>query len=872
MKNILDWIEENKQQFEGQEPRNMKLARVDDIPDAFNPDLEQSEFLKPGETLEDWKPNPFLKPHADGGRAGYNDGQLVTPNVDGSRPGYNGKKTMVEQAKELGVSKSALKKPYPPEIEKRIIQLATQKNPLGAEAIAKKLREEFDGVFGRSSVGKRIAALRKEGVIKNIPVSERQASIDQRGDFYKKPAGDKYLVVREVRDIDRTTKWKDTGELKYNIPEDAKFKIDFKNPGVSGAAVSDIPEDLRGIQYFKTKKDAEKALKKRKALKLKADVDLDVARRSANKKKYDLVKEVSNNNIEELLTDFKKGQPLEQAHRLSLNQVKKTGELYNVMNLGLDFDDPNFVQINNEFVKPYENKLKQLYKEQDQLYKKASKLETIPKELQKKIELNNKKISTVVDLSGGRVQGLQLDELTLKPKTYGTNYANVLGFGMYDKPVKDLTKIERAEIGAIMQGQIENEKRTAGATAKKLFANTELLNNLDDLTAQTAKIQQLIKKKGLNITNKEAGFIAIDMLKDFGKLGLKGGRLLKMLELQYEPIFEGLFYQYARKYKGYDHDLAREELFLPKILAKYFPGLSKLPFTGDLFKPYEAGVWEGADPLIEKELYEIRGENEFIDVDKWNRPPMQDPEFGKVIGERSQVKKYIDAQKTSQKEVDKYYKLENELDMMQVGSGDYTAASPEEIKAKKKEIEDQRNLLIDLEHTLKPGTPAHEAYMIAKEKQDYEFGKNISESDKRKEMRRHKEYLEYKGGKQRSFLLPKEEGKKRVEDPLFKKPYTFLETDDTFFDILEPGKKAWEEYGLTDTQVGPVIKEGIKDKWEQIYGMGGIDLMDKIGIAGGYSKLAGGGMVGIRKPSAIAPTGGPQSGGLPSLYNNVRKR
>ena len=70
--------------------RNMKLAKAYDIPDAFNPDLEQSEILRPGETLEDWKPNPFLKPHAEGGRAGYNDGQLVTPNVDGSRPGYSG--------------------------------------------------------------------------------------------------------------------------------------------------------------------------------------------------------------------------------------------------------------------------------------------------------------------------------------------------------------------------------------------------------------------------------------------------------------------------------------------------------------------------------------------------------------------------------------------------------------------------------------------------------------------------------------------------------------------------------------------------------------------------------------------------------------
>jgi hypothetical protein len=125
-------------------PRNMQLAKANDIPDAFNSDLEQTEVLRPGETLETWEPNPFLKPHAeggrigfagghgvgaskqkldqvigayrryrkgeknpklnfkrffeiyakenfaDGGRAGYNAGQLVTPSIDGSRPGYSG--------------------------------------------------------------------------------------------------------------------------------------------------------------------------------------------------------------------------------------------------------------------------------------------------------------------------------------------------------------------------------------------------------------------------------------------------------------------------------------------------------------------------------------------------------------------------------------------------------------------------------------------------------------------------------------------------------------------------------------------------------------------------------------------------------------
>ena len=44
----------------------------------------------------------------------------------------------------------------------------------------------------------------------------------------------------------------------------------------------------------------------------------------------------------------------------------------------------------------------------------------------------------------------------------------------------------------------------------------------------------------------------------------------------------------------------------------------------------------------------------------------------------------------------------------------------------------------------------------------------------------------------------------------------------------------------------------------------------------GWSKMSegsymGGGMVGIRKPSAIPPESGPMSQGLRSLYNNGRK-
>ena len=434
--------------------------------------------------------------------------------------------------KGTNLSKSAFRKPYAPEIEKRIIELANN-DKLGAEAIADKLTEEFEGTFSRSPVGKRITALKAEGIIEDIPVKEKAASIAMRGDLYGQPAGEKYLKIREIRDVDRKAVDKSTGKSLYNIPENAKFKVNFGNTAANQPdVISNIPEKFRGVQYFTTKKAAEKALAERKKLKLIGDEDLDPVRKSANKKKYDLIKEVSNNNIEDKLAEFKKGEPLEKAHRLSLEQVKKTGQLYNVMDLGLDFDSPEFVQINNEAVKPFENKLKQLYAEQNKLYKQVKDLKVIPQDLRKKIEFNNKKISTVVDLAGGRVQGLQLDEFTLKPKVYGRNYANVLGFGLYDKPVKQLTKEDRAAIGAIMQGQVDNEKRTAEKTAQKLFANARLLNDVDQLATKGAvstKAKEQIKDMDLKRAA-ERGSIDLQLLKDiYDKGGSAIGKGIKVI-------------------------------------------------------------------------------------------------------------------------------------------------------------------------------------------------------------------------------------------------------------------------------------------------------------------------------------------------------
>ena len=117
MKNILSWIEENKQQFEGdgprtmaQEPRNMAQGgRIGfssgGAPiDPLDPQFKLDQVIKAYKRYRRGEKNPKLnfqkffeiyakENFADGGSAG----QLVRNTVDGSRPGYRGKDVMPER-------------------------------------------------------------------------------------------------------------------------------------------------------------------------------------------------------------------------------------------------------------------------------------------------------------------------------------------------------------------------------------------------------------------------------------------------------------------------------------------------------------------------------------------------------------------------------------------------------------------------------------------------------------------------------------------------------------------------------------------------------------------------------------------------------
>ena len=195
--------------------------------------------------------------------------------------------------------------------------------------------------------------------------------------------------------------------------------------------------------------------------------------RKTRVRRDNLIKKVSDLDVERYLKEAKIGSGLDQAHRLSLAQTKAANQLYNVLNLGIESPD-----INRESIKTFEDALDKLYKEQNKLVKEAKGLDKIPEELSFKLEEVNKKISNVVDATDGRLQGILVDELNLKPSVYGTNYVKSIGMGLIDKDVKNMTQADIDLAKALIPTQLENERAMAAADKAKLEKNVNLIDEL----------------------------------------------------------------------------------------------------------------------------------------------------------------------------------------------------------------------------------------------------------------------------------------------------------------------------------------------------------------------------------------------------------
>ena len=384
----------------------------------------------------------------------------------------------------------------------------------------------------------------------------------------------------------------------------------------------------------------------------------------------------------------------------------------------------------------------------------------------------------------------------------------------------------------------------AGAVGVSQCMKNAIDEHNKNLQSEDLTVRNAARSKQFNI-NKTKN------MKSILELGGKGiNRALrfgKAWGVELEPVFEGAFYEHARR-KGYTHEQALEETFFAKML----PGdVQKDVFGAET----QTGLLEGADPLLEKELYEIRGENEFIDVD--NRPPMQDPEFGQVIGERGTVKRYIDNEKALMEARQKYDQLYSGYNIAKTGRERY----PEKLEGFEKAMEktwEEINMLedkLDLDR---------DSYQAAVEKQQHTQGMRAFE------------YGEYGSGDTEKLVKQRERKRQEaMEDkfPLMSKAELNkkLEAVGLYVDpkLRYKGQTVQRPEGLK--YIGkPVLDSERGWTIDQAYDY--FRDLDKSAYFADNFRMekAGGGMVGIRKPSALPPTGGPMSQGLCSLYINDR--
>ena len=233
----------------------------------------------------------------------------------------------------------------------------------------------------------------------------------------------------------------------------------------------------------------------------------------------------------------------------------------------------------------------------------------------------------------------------------------------------------------------------AGAVGVSQCMNNAIQEHNKNLQSENPVVRNRARSTQFNI-NKSKNMKSI---LDLGGKGINRAlRFGKAWGAEWEPVFEGAFYEWARR-KGYTHDQAKEETFFWKMLD---------PST-------KTGLMEGADPLLEKELYEIRGEEEFIEPD--GRPPIQHPEFGKVIGERGTVKKYIDNEKALMAARNKYSQLVNGYNAATTGR----ERNPEKAEAYAKAAEETWKKINSLEDKLDLD---RDTYQAAVEKQQHTQG------------------------------------------------------------------------------------------------------------------------------------------------------
>jgi len=226
--------------------------------------------------------------------------------------------------------------------------------------------------------------------------------------------------------------------------------------------------------------------------------------RDRDKIRKENIKKTSSTGVEsKIKRDIKKVDPtalandVDIAHRASLKANANMGSKYLVSSLGLDSK-----VVNQSIVKPIEQKLGTLYELQKKLIK-GLEPGNISKEKQLQIEKLNKKISELADRTKGTLQGVLIDEKTLKPIIYGVDYSKTLGFGLVNKPVSELTQADRDLIKLNVGEQIKAAKKVNSKNTGMMLSS----NPFFDPSLMSKVISDI--GKGINVGLGPTGMIAL---------------------------------------------------------------------------------------------------------------------------------------------------------------------------------------------------------------------------------------------------------------------------------------------------------------------------------------------------------------------------
>ena len=390
------------------------------------------------------------------------------------------------EAYSIGLKQSGKRaSPFTDEIKNKIKNIYTSGKG-GSTYISKKLAEEGTNI--------------DDSTIRRFLTAEEQAGRLKRPKKFQTQAADptlptdRYNVVREVTDRDLRGFTVGRSGVEVLAPKGSKYKVTFK--AAKTPETSRVPLEYQGTQYYKTKTQADNALKGYQ----KFSKDLKKAGEAGRSIREIILRQISDPNIEAAIGRMKEGEDLATAHRLSYKQVGKLGQLYNIANLGVE--DP---AINSGAIRRFENKLDRLYEEQRNLIKSAKRSTNkglpVPKTLQEKIDFNNRKISTVVDLTDKRVQGILIDPKNLKPTTYGIDYMKTYGMGLLkNKNVKDITDSDLATIQLNIENQIKRENKLGKKTESFLRDRQKFIKNIDELAGpRGAEVAEKIGLRPKNI-------------------------------------------------------------------------------------------------------------------------------------------------------------------------------------------------------------------------------------------------------------------------------------------------------------------------------------------------------------------------------------